>query len=60
MAFVAFRVYDVIKLPPATQFEKLPGGWGITMDDMVAGIQANVTVQVILFVAQRHFDYSFV
>jgi phosphatidylglycerophosphatase A len=60
MAFFAFRAYDVIKLPPAAQFEKLPGGWGITMDDMVAGIQANVTIQVIVFVAQRYFDYSFV
>ena len=60
MAFVAFRFYDVIKLPPAAQFERLPRGWGITMDDVVAGIQANLTVHLILFVAARVFEYPVV
>ncbi len=49
MAFVAFRVFDVIKLWPAAQAERLPGGWGITMDDIAAGVQANIAVQIILW-----------
>ena len=50
IAFFAFRAFDVIKLPPAARAEKLPGGWGVTMDDVVAGIQANVMTQVVLLV----------
>lgn len=42
IAFIAFRAFDVIKLPPASQFEKLPRGWGITMDDIAAGAYANI------------------
>lgn len=45
--FFLFRVFDVIKLPPARQLEKLPAGWGILMDDIAAGIQANLVGQVL-------------
>jgi phosphatidylglycerophosphatase A len=48
IAFVAFRVFDVLKIPPAAQAEKLPGGWGVTMDDIVAGVQANILTQVVV------------
>ncbi len=48
VAFVAFRVFDVIKLPPAKQAERLRGGWGVTMDDVVAGVQANVATHLII------------
>ena len=46
MAFILFRVFDIVKLPPARQAERLPAGWGILCDDLVAGIQANVLLQV--------------
>jgi phosphatidylglycerophosphatase A len=37
--FVAFRVFDQCKPWPARLVErKLPGGWGIVLDDVVAGI----------------------
>lgn len=49
IAFFAFRVFDVIKLPPAAQAEKLPRGWGITADDVVAGIQANLVTHLIVW-----------
>ncbi|MBU8933283.1 MAG: phosphatidylglycerophosphatase A [candidate division Zixibacteria bacterium] len=49
IAFVAFRIFDVIKLPPAAQAERLPRGWGVTMDDVVAGIQANIATRVVIF-----------
>ena len=49
-AFLAFRLFDVIKLPPSAQLENLPGGWGVTMDDVVAGIQANVATRIGIFV----------
>ena len=37
-AFLLFRVLDVLKPPPARQFERLPGGAGIVLDDVMAGI----------------------
>ena len=47
-AFVAFRVFDIVKPPPAMQLQKLPRGWGILIDDLVAGIYANIVAQVFL------------
>jgi len=40
VAFFWFRVMDIIKPPPARQAESLPRGWGITMDDVIAGAMA--------------------
>lgn len=50
-AFIAFRVFDIIKLPPANQLQRLPAGWGILVDDLVAGIQAMIVVQLVLRLA---------
>ncbi|HEY4941330.1 MAG TPA: phosphatidylglycerophosphatase A [Rhizomicrobium sp.] len=36
-AFVLFRIFDITKLWPISEGEKLPGGWGIMTDDMIAG-----------------------
>lgn len=44
-AFVLFRVFDVIKPFPARQAELLRGGWGIMVDDVVAGIYAGAAVK---------------
>jgi phosphatidylglycerophosphatase A len=43
-AFMLFRVFDVIKPFPARQAELLKGGWGIMLDDVVAGIYAGAAV----------------
>jgi len=40
LAFVWFRVCDITKPPPVRQVERLPGGWGIMADDVLAGILA--------------------
>ena len=45
-SFVAFRMFDIFKPPPARQLEKLPRGWGVLLDDIAAGIYANLVVQV--------------
>jgi phosphatidylglycerophosphatase A len=36
--FVVFRVLDVTKPWPIREFERFPGGWGIVLDDVVAGV----------------------
>ena len=38
VAFLIFRVFDVIKPFPARRLEHLPGGWGIMLDDVAAGL----------------------
>ena len=50
IAFVAFRGFDAIKIWPADIAEGLPHGWGVTTDDVVAGIQANLASWLIIYV----------
>lgn len=39
-AFVLFRLFDIYKPWPVRAAEKLPGGWGIVADDLLAGAWA--------------------
>ncbi len=36
-AFFVFRLFDVVKPWPANRLEKLPEGWGVLLDDVMAG-----------------------
>ncbi len=47
--FVAFRVFDIVKPWPADRLEHVSGGWGVMADDVMAGIYANLTLQVLLW-----------
>ncbi len=41
VAFVAFRFFDIVKVWPARAIDReLKGGWGIMLDDVVAGLYA--------------------
>lgn len=43
LGFVFFRFFDVVKIFPARLCQdRLPGGWGVVLDDVVAGIYANL------------------
>lgn len=44
LAFLLFRIFDILKPPPARQFDRMHGGFGIMMDDVAAGIYAMVLV----------------
>jgi phosphatidylglycerophosphatase A len=48
VAFLLFRVADVLKPFPARRLERLPGGVGIMADDLMAGVYANLALRVIL------------
>jgi phosphatidylglycerophosphatase A len=48
-AFIAFRVFDVVKPWPAGRLEDVPGGWGVMADDVMAGVYANLTIQILLW-----------
>ena len=46
VAFVAFRIFDIIKPGPVRKMEKRAGGWGIMADDVMAGIMAYFVVLI--------------
>jgi len=45
--FAAFRFFDVLKPWPVRQSQALPGGWGITIDDMLAAVYVNLLVLLV-------------
>lgn len=49
LAFFAFRFFDILKPPPIRSLEHIPHGIGIVIDDLVAGVYANLTLQLIIF-----------
>ena len=38
IAFILFRIFDIFKPSFIYKVQSLPGGWGIMMDDVLAGI----------------------
>jgi phosphatidylglycerophosphatase A len=46
--FALFRFFDVLKPWPVRQSQDLPGGWGITMDDLLAAVYVNAVVLVFI------------
>lgn len=47
-AFVLFRLFDILKPPPAGFVDRrVPGGWGILLDDVIAGVYARVGLEVL-------------
>lgn len=51
-ALALFRFFDIFKPLGIRRMEKLPGGWGVMLDDLLAGIYSNVILQVVI---NRHF-----
>ncbi|HET6461307.1 MAG TPA: phosphatidylglycerophosphatase A [Syntrophales bacterium] len=44
IGFILFRLFDILKIFPAGYFHRrLPGGYGVVIDDVVAGMYANIT-----------------
>lgn len=40
LAFLFFRGFDIVKVWPCNALQRVPGGWGILLDDLVAGVYA--------------------
>lgn len=45
LGFILFRVWDIWK--PFSRVEGIPGGWGVMLDDVVAGVLANLMLRII-------------
>lgn len=53
VGFVLFRFFDIIKPFPVKKVERIRGGFGIVMDDLLAGFYANLCARIILFLLDR-------
>jgi phosphatidylglycerophosphatase A len=49
--FLFFRLFDIVKPPPAGAAQALPGGLGVMADDAVAGVYAHLLLRVFVWVA---------
>ncbi len=48
VGFFLFRFFDIAKPFPVRRAESLSGGYGIVMDDVLAGVYANLCLQVLV------------
>lgn len=54
-AFVLFRAFDIAKPWPVKVSQRLPRGWGIVADDLLAGVYTNLIIQIMIRIAPRFF-----
>ncbi len=56
VGFLIWRGFDVVKLPLISRVQRFSGGWGVMLDDVLAGICANVVLRFfILLFPGLHF-----
>jgi phosphatidylglycerophosphatase A len=48
LGFVLFRFFDILKPYPIRHLERLKGGFGIVMDDLLAGLYTHLSLRIIL------------
>jgi len=47
LGFILFRAFDILKPYPIRKLERLPGGYGIIADDVLAGIFASAALFIV-------------
>jgi phosphatidylglycerophosphatase A len=50
IGLILFRAFDIVKPPPVRRLEKYPGGTGIMLDDLGAGLYAWIVLRALLHV----------
>ncbi len=48
--WILFRFFDIVKPLYIRKMELLPGGWGVMMDDILAGLYANILLSLVIWV----------
>ena len=48
LAFIIFRILDIVKPFPINIFERLPGAYGVMMDDLIAGLMTSFILFLLL------------
>ena len=51
VSLILFRGFDIFKPPPLRRLERFPGGWGIMLDDLGAGLYALAVLQLLVYSA---------
>lgn len=54
IGLVLFRFFDILKPLGIRKMENLPAGTGVMMDDVLAGIYANIVLQIVLLLIARY------
>jgi phosphatidylglycerophosphatase A len=49
IAFILWRILDIIKPPPARNLERLKGGLGIMIDDVISGIYTLIIMLLVVY-----------
>lgn len=47
LGFFLFRIFDILKPPPAKTMEKLSGSMGVMFDDIIAALYTNLILQIV-------------
>jgi phosphatidylglycerophosphatase A len=50
LGFVLFRLFDILKPYPIRRLERIGGGPGVVLDDLLAGIYANLCIRLVTLV----------
>lgn len=46
VGFILFRFFDIVKPPPIRLLERVRGGYGVVLDDVLAGVYANLLLHL--------------
>jgi phosphatidylglycerophosphatase A len=49
LGFFLFRFFDIVKPPPIRLIERAKGGFGVVLDDVLAGVYSNIILQIICY-----------
>lgn len=49
VVFITFRFFDIVKVWPSRKFDRMDSGFGIMMDDVIAGLYAGVFSFIIVY-----------
>ena len=45
--FILFRLFDITKPFPVRRLERVKGGYGVVLDDVMAGVYANIALRLV-------------
>lgn len=54
-AFVLFRFFDIAKPLGIRKLEAIPGGWGVMLDDVLAGVYTLIVLQLVNYLTTVNF-----
>ncbi|MCR9144639.1 MAG: phosphatidylglycerophosphatase A [bacterium] len=59
VGFIVFRFFDILKPAPLKMLERAPGGWGVMLDDLGAGVYTALVLTILSLEAPGHISSVF-